>query len=542
MESHADTEGNVIDYKDLNKTESFSKLKAIKPFDIKRNLNAKRIEGATIKEAGSLVYNYGAMPVDEKTINVLQALADEQQLIEKYRALLGGEVMNTGEKRLVLHQLTRGRVLDGLKVMADGVEKGEFYENELRKIKDFSEKVRNGQIKGSTGKEIKTVVQIGIGGSDLGPRALCYALNLIGEKDGCKKKLEARFISNVDPDDACAVLQGLDLESTLFILVSKSGTTQETLANRDLVFKVMEKSGIKGLVPQKHVVAVTSNTSPLANNPDILAVFFMDDYIGGRYSATSPVGGVILSLTYGFDVFKQILDGAHAEDKAALEPDIRKNGTLMDAMIGVYLRNVVGYPYTAVLPYSQSLHRMPAHFQQLDMESNGKHVNRFGKVLDYKTGPVIFGEPGTNGQHSFYQLLHQGSDIVPMQFIGFKEKEGNLDAENGGSTSQTKLKANLVAQIVAFACGRENKENPNKDFEGSRPSSVLVADRLTPFALGSILAHFENKVMFQGFVWNINSFDQEGVQLGKILAKKVLAGCEGDENLLSYSKLLGIDF
>ena len=542
MESHADTEGNVIDYKDLNKTDSFSKLKAIKPFDIKRKLNAKRIEGASIKEAGSLVYNYGAMPVDDETITVLQALADEQQLIEKYRALLGGEIMNTGEKRLVLHQLTRGRALDGLKVMADGVEKGEFYENELRKIKDFSDKVRSGQIKGSTGKEIKTVVQIGIGGSDLGPRALCYALNLIGEKDGCKKKLEARFISNVDPDDACAVLQGLDLESTLFILVSKSGTTQETLANRDLVFKVMEKSGIKDLVPQKHVVAVTSNTSPLANNPDILAVFFMDDYIGGRYSATSPVGGVILSLTYGFEVFKQILDGAHAEDKTALEPDIRKNGTLMDAMIGVYLRNVLGYPYTAVLPYSQSLHRMPAHFQQLDMESNGKHVNRFGKVLDYKTGPVIFGEPGTNGQHSFYQLLHQGTDIVPMQFIGFKEKEGNLDAENGGSTSQTKLKANLVAQIVAFACGRENSENPNKAFEGSRPSSVLVADRLTPFALGSILAHFENKVMFQGFVWNINSFDQEGVQLGKILAKKVLAGCEGDENLLSYSKLLGIDF
>ncbi len=535
-------EGNVIDYKDLDRTENYTKLKTAKPFDIKHGLTAKRIEGSTIKEAGSLVYNYGAMPVDEKIIGLLQALADEQQLIEKYRALLGGEIMNTGEKRHVLHQLTRGRAIDGIKVMADGVEKGEFYEGELRKIKEFSEGVRSGKITGSTGKAIKTVVQIGIGGSDLGPRALCYALNLIGKEDGCIKKLEARFISNVDPDDACAVLQGLDFETTLFILVSKSGTTQETLANRDLVFKVMEKSGIKGLVPQKHIVAVTSNTSPLANNPDILAVFFMDDYIGGRYSATSPVGGVILSLTYGFEVFRQILDGAHEEDKKALEPDIRKNGILMDAMIGVYLRNFLGYPYTAVLPYSQSLHRLPAHFQQLDMESNGKHVNRFGKKLSYQTGPVIFGEPGTNGQHSFYQLLHQGTDIVPMQFMGFKEKEGNLDAENGGSTSQTKLKANLVAQIVAFALGRENTENPNKAFEGSRPSSVLVADRLTPFALGAILAHFENKVMFQGFVWNINSFDQEGVQLGKILAKKVLSGCEGDENLMAYSKLLGIDF
>ena len=532
----------MTEYRNLDTAEAFSKLKGLRPYDIKNGLDGKRIRESTIAEAGSLSYNYAAMPVDGKIIDALQALADEQQLIEKYKALLSGEVINTGEKRMVLHQLTRGRALDGLTVNADGVEKGAFYEGELEKIRDFSEKVRSGKIKGSTGKEITTVVQIGIGGSDLGPRALCYALNLIGPVDGCTKKLEARFISNVDPDDACAVLRGLDLERTLFILVSKSGTTQETLANRDLVFKVMENSGIKGLVPQKHVVAVTSNTSPLADNPDILAVFFMDDYIGGRYSATSPVGGVILSLAYGFDVFRKILDGAHAVDVAALEPDIRKNGILMDAMAGIYLRNVLGYPYSAILPYSQSLHRFPAHLQQLDMESNGKHVNRFGQPVSYSTGPVIFGEPGTNGQHSFYQLLHQGTDIVPMQFIGFREKEGDLDAENGGSTSQTKLKANLAAQIVAFACGKDNAAEPNKAFDGGRPSSLLVADRLSPFTLGAILAHFENKVMFQGFVWNINSFDQEGVQLGKILAKKVLAGCGDDDRLLAYSGLLGMQF
>ena len=532
----------MTEYRNLDTAEVFSKLKGLKPYDIKNGLDGKRIRESTIAEAGSLSYNYAAMPVDGKIIDALQALADEQQLIEKYKALLSGEVINTGEKRMVLHQLTRGRALDGLTVNADGVEKGAFYEGELEKIRDFSEKVRSGKIKGSTGKEITTAVQIGIGGSDLGPRALCYAMNLIGPADGCTKKLEARFISNVDPDDACAVLRGLDLERTLFILVSKSGTTQETLANRDLVFKVMENSGIKGLVPQKHVVAVTSNTSPLADNPDILAVFFMDDYIGGRYSATSPVGGVILSLAYGFDVFRKILDGAHAVDVAALEPDIRKNGILMDAMAGIYLRNVLGYPYSAILPYSQSLHRFPAHLQQLDMESNGKHVNRFGQPVSYSTGPVIFGEPGTNGQHSFYQLLHQGTDIVPMQFIGFREKEGDLDAENGGSTSQTKLKANLAAQIVAFACGKDNAAEPNKAFDGGRPSSLLVADRLSPFTLGAILAHFENKVMFQGFVWNINSFDQEGVQLGKILAKKVLAGCGDDDRLLAYSGLLGMQF
>lgn len=529
-----------MNYIDLNATKSFAKLVQCKPFDIKHGLNAKRIDLCTIAEAGSLKYNYAALPVDDCTLDVLQELANEQELIAKYKALLSGEIMNVGENRHVLHQLTRGRVLEGVSVKADGVEKGEFYAQELEKIKDFSTKVRSGEILGSTGKKIKTMVQIGIGGSDLGPRALCHALALIGKEDGCTEKLQAKFISNVDPDDAAQVLEGLDLESTLFILVSKSGTTQETLANRDLVFKVMRESGIAGLVPEKHVVAVTSNTSPLAKDTNILKAFYMDDYIGGRYSSTSAVGGVIISLTYGFDVFKALLEGAHAEDVAALNPNVRENGILLDAMIGIYLRNVLGYPYSAVLPYSQCLDRMPAHFQQLDMESNGKHVNRFGKKVNYQTGPVIFGEPGTNGQHSFYQLLHQGTDIVPMQFIGFKQSQGSLDSISGGSTSQTKLKANLVAQMVAFACGKDNKENPNKEFDGTRPSSVLVADRLTPFALGSILAHFENKVMFQGFVWNINSFDQEGVQLGKILAKKVLSGCEGDENLEAYSRLLGI--
>ena len=527
-----------LKYNDMDKTKAYGRLMECKPFDVRKGLSPSRIENSTIEEAGSLSFNYASLPVDDEILDALQALADEQQLIGKYKALLSGEIMNVGEKRLVLHQLTRGRVLEGVSVMADGVEKGAFYEKELSRIKEFSDKVRSGEIKGSTGKEITTVVQIGIGGSDLGPRALCYALNLIGKADGCTKKLNARFLSNVDPDDAANVMEGLDLERTLFILVSKSGTTQETLANRDLVFKVMRDSGIANLVSEKHVVAVTSNTSPLASDSSILEAFYMDDYIGGRYSSTSAVGGVVLSLVYGFDVFRKLLDGAHAEDVVALEPNIRKNGVLMDAMIGIYLRNVLRYPYSAVLPYSQELYRIPAHLQQLDMESNGKHVNRRGERLSYKTGPVIFGEPGTNGQHSFYQLLHQGTDVVPMQFIGFREAQGDLDSVSGGSTSHEKLNANLVAQMVAFACGKDDEENPNKAFDGNRPSSVLVADRLTPFALGSILAHFENKVMFQGFVWNINSFDQEGVQLGKILAKKVLAGCEGDGNLEKYSQLL----
>ena len=521
-----------MDYKNLDQTKTFRFLKALAPFDV-RKIDSKRIEKYMVDEAGTLKFNYAALPVDDMIIDQLQELADEQQLIEKYRALLGGAIANPGENRLVLHHLTRGRVLDGVPVNADGVEKGAFYAEELEKIRVFSEKVRKGEVLSSTGKKFEHVVQIGIGGSDLGPRALCYALSQLDVK-----KLDARFISNVDPDDACGVLAGLDLETTLFILVSKSGTTQETLTNRDLVFKVMKDRGITK--PEMHMAAVTSNTSPLAKTPGLAAVFFMDDYIGGRYSSTSAVGGVILSLTYGFDVFKALLDGAHEEDVKALEPDLRKNGMLLDAMIGVYLRNILGFPYTAVLPYSQPLNRFPAHLQQLDMESNGKHVNRDGKKLEYRTGPVVFGEPGTNGQHSFYQLLHQGTDIVPMQFIGFRKNQGNLDAVTDGSTSRQKLNANLTAQIVAFAQGKKNEQNPNKDFEGGRYSSLLVAEELDPFTLGALLAHFENKVMFQGFAWNINSFDQEGVQLGKILAKQVLNGGEGNENLIAYASLLGL--
>ena len=269
-----------------------------------------------------------------------------------------------------------------------------------------------------------------------------------------------------------------------------------------------------------------------------MAAFFMDDYIGGRYSSSSAVGGAVLSLAFGPDVFAEILDGAAETDKLSLNENILENAALLDALIGVYERNVQGYSCTAVLPYSQALSRFPAHLQQLDMESNGKSVNRRGEPVHYATGPVIFGEPGTNGQHSFYQLLHQGTDITPLQFIGFKNSQIGTDIDIQGSTSQQKLCANVVAQIVAFACGKDDSDN-NKKFEGGRPSSIIIGDQLTPAALGALLAHFENKVMFQGFIWNLNSFDQEGVQLGKILAKRVLAH-ETDGALKEYSDLLGI--
>ena len=293
-----------------------------------------------------------------------------------------------------------------------------------------------------------------------------------------------------------------------------------------------------GLDASKHMIAVTSETSPLAHSDDFITAFYMDDYIGGRYSSTSGVGGAVLSLAFGPEVFADFLDGAAAEDKLSTNKDALKNPAMLDALIGFYERNVLGYPCTAVLPYSQALSRFPAHLQQLDMESNGKSVNRFGEPIDYVTGPVIFGEPGTNGQHSFYQLLHQGTDIVPLQFIGFRNNQCENDVDIQGSTSQQKLCANVAAQIVAFACGKSD-ENKNKNFQGGRPSSIIIGDQLDPKALGALLAHFENKVMFQGFIWNINSFDQEGVQLGKTLAKKVLAH-ETEGALAEYSKLLNI--
>ena len=525
----------MITYSDLGKLKSFSMLKKEKKENVKDLLTADRVKNSSIALGGGLKYNWAAMPVSESILSGLQALSDEAQLIDKYKEILSGTVMNTGEKRLVLHHLTRGNVL-GAEVTADGEDKDQFYKDVLASIKDFSEKVRNGEIKGSTGKAFTTVCQIGIGGSDLGPRALYLALRGWAEGSGVKT-LEGRFISNVDPDDAASVISDLDPETTLFILVSKSGTTQETLTNRDLVLKTLGSMGIQGYNPSKHMVAVTSKTSPLAKDESMLASFFIDDYIGGRYSSTSAVGGVVLSLAYGYDTFRKLLDGAHEEDCLSLEKDIRKNGALMDALIGFYLRNIAGYPATAILPYSQALSRFPAHLQQLDMESNGKHVNRNGEKIDYPTGPVIFGEPGTNGQHSFYQLLHQGTDIVPLQFIGFRECQYGKDIETAGSMSQTKLNANLAAQIAAFARGKDD-ENLNKEFDGNRPSSLIYGDKLTPEALGALLAHYENKVMFQGFIWNLNSFDQEGVQLGKVLAKKVLAGCEGDDLLKAYAGLL----
>ena len=515
----------MVEWKNLDELNSFKELEACEKVDLKTvmsgNEGAERVKTYSCAMAEGLTYNYAAKAVDAKVLEAIKKLAEEAQLSEKFEALYNGEMVNTGEKRLVLHQLCRGQL--GEDVIADGVNKREFYVKQQKRIAEFAEKVHNGTITNAAGEKFTTVVQIGIGGSDLGPRAIYIALENWARKNNTLK-MEAKFISNVDPDDAAAVLNSIDVAHSLFVLVSKSGTTLETLTNEAFVKDALKNAGLD---PANHMVAVTSETSPLAKNEGYLDAFYMDNYIGGRYSSSSAVGCAVLSLAFGPKVFADFLDGAAAEDKLACEKDVMKNAAMLDALIGVYERNVLGYENTAVLPYSQALSRFPAHLQQLDMESNGKSVNRFAEPVNYPTGPVIFGEPGTNGQHSFYQLLHQGKTIIPLQFIGYRN-----------STSQQKLCANVAAQIVAFACGKDDA-NPNKKFDGGRPSSIIIGDKLTPASLGALLAHFENKVMFQGFAWNVNSFDQEGVQLGKVLAKKVLAH-ETDGALAVYSDLLNI--
>ena len=526
----------MAEWKNLDTLASYDAVKKLDKVNLVEAMSgengAARVKKYNVPMAAGLNYNYAAKQVNDEILAGLVKLAGEAELSEKFTELYNGEVINTGEKRMVLHHMTRGQL--GKAVAADGGDKRAFYTEQQARIADFANKVHEGKITNAAGEKFTTVVQIGIGGSDLGPRAMYLALENWAKANGTFK-MEAKFISNVDPDDAAAVLKSTDVAHAIFVLVSKSGTTLETLTNESFVKDALKNAGLDA---SRHMIAVTSETSPLAKSEDYLAAFFMDDYIGGRFSSTSAVGGAVLSLAFGPEIFARFLAGAAEEDKLAMNEDPMKNPSMLDALIGVYERNVLGYPATTVLPYSQALSRFPAHLQQLDMESNGKSVNRFGAAIDYQTGPAIFGEPGTNGQHSFYQLLHQGTDIVPLQFIGFKNSQIGTDVVIQGSTSQQKLCANVAAQIVAFACGKEN-EDKNKNFKGGRPSSIIIGEKLTPETLGALLAHFENKIMFQGFLWNINSFDQEGVQLGKVLAKKVLAH-ETDGALAVYSELLNI--
>ncbi|MCB2180408.1 MAG: glucose-6-phosphate isomerase [Desulfobulbaceae bacterium] len=502
---------------DLDKHPSFALLKELAqaPFNFasSRVVAADRIKKYVSSMAGFDLL-YSTQRIDDDVLDALQALADECRVTEQFKTMKSGAVMNRiegfdSENRQVLHTATRDVFSDS---PAEPNAAGQAVK-ELQKLRLFLADLQSGAIVNKNGEAFTDMVQVGIGGSDLGPRALYHALSAF--------KISGRrvhFISNVDPDDAASVLKGLDLSRTLVNVVSKSGSTLETLTNEELVREAYKREGLE---PQQHFVAVTGEGSPMDNPESYLRSFYMFDYIGGRYSATSMVGGVMLGFALGYQGVEDILRGAAEVDAAAEEKDIRKNIPLLMALLGVWNHNFLNCETVAVLPYSQGLIRFTAHLQQCDMESNGKSINRQGADLSYQSGPIVWGEPGTNGQHAFYQLIHQGTTVIPVEFIGFRKSQYDNDILIKETSSQEKLLANLLAQSLALATGQEH-ENPNKRFPGNRPNSVLMADRLTPGSMGALLALYEAKIAFQGFLWNINSFDQEGVQLGKKLANQLL--------------------
>jgi len=507
----------MTDYHGITETRAWTTLQrlASAPFDLTVSgaLDQQRIISYRSEMAGFRLL-YGTERVDAKTMAALQLLADESGAVSQFLAMKQGAVMNRieghdSENRMVLHTAVRDLFSDQPKHPEATAQAKE----ELTKLAQFLDGLASGALVNQQGQGFTDMVLVGIGGSDLGPRALYLALqrfSLPGRR--------VHFISNVDPDDAAAVLKDLDLSRTLVNVVSKSGTTLETLTNEELVRAAFAKAGLD---PQFHFVAVTGKGSPMDNPARYRESFYMFDYIGGRYSVTSMVGAVVLGFALGYAAVVDILRGANAVDQAAEETDIRRNLPLLLALLGIWNRNFLGHETVAILPYSQALLRFTAHLQQCDMESNGKSIDRAGRPLAAKSGPIVWGEPGTNGQHAFYQLIHQGTTVVPVEFIGFLESQFGQDLEIQGTSSQDKLLANLLAQSLALATGRAY-DNPNRRFAGNRPNCLLVAPRLTPFAMGALLAIYEAKIAFQGFIWNLNSFDQEGVQLGKVLANQLL--------------------
>jgi glucose-6-phosphate isomerase len=486
---------------DFRSTRAYPELERLskKPVDLPAALSPERLHKKQESALGFTLF-FATERVNHEVMDHLFDMAKELDLVGKMGKMQAGEKLNTGEDRCVLHTAMRDQ-FDQRILVEPAQEAARAAGKELEKLYHFLESIEG---------NYTDLIQIGIGGSDLGPRALYIALRYF-QKPGRR----IHFISNVDPDDAASVLNEVDLKRTLVVVVSKSGTTLETLTNEMFVRKKMEALGLD---PKEHLVAVTAQGSPMDSPARYKASFYIWDYVGGRYSATSMVGAVMLGFALGFDALKELLRGAHEMDVHARSEKGAKNLPLVSALLGIWNRNFLHFPTVAVIPYSQALLRFTAHLQQLDMESNGKQA-------PFSTGPIIWGEPGTNGQHSFYQWIHQGTDIAPVEFIGFRESQRGDDLKIEGTSSQQKLLANLFAQSIALAVGQPS-DNPNQIFLGNRPNRVLLAEKLTPHTLGALLAFYEHKVAFQGFAWNINSFDQEGVQLGKKLATKLLTNAE----------------
>lgn len=485
-----------------------------------------RFEKFSVK-VGSLLLDYSKNRITGETVKLLVALAEQAKLSDFIEQKFAGTKINTTERRAVLHTALRNRsdrsvLFNGQDVMPD-------VRRVLNLMRTFSDSVRSGQHRGHTGKNITDIVNIGIGGSDLGPLMVCEAL-----KPYASNSLRAHFVSNVDATQINETLKKLDAETTLFIVSSKTFTTQETLTNartaRDwLVAKLGDVAAV-----EKHFAAVSTNlkaTAEFGINPDNVFEFW--DWVGGRYSLWSAIG-LPIALYIGMDKFEELLSGAHAMDEHFRTTPFAQNMPVLMGMLGIWYSDFFGCGSNAVLPYDQYLHRFPAFLQQLDMESNGKGVDRDGNAVDYDTGMVVWGEAGTNGQHAFYQLIHQGTRMIPSDFMA------PVHSQNPTGTHHAILLANCFAQTEALMLGKTADEAraelvaqglpadeleallPHKVFPGNKPTNTLLFDRLDPHTLGMLIALYEQKVFVQGIVWNINSFDQWGVELGKQLANKIL--------------------
>jgi glucose-6-phosphate isomerase len=469
-------------------------------------------------------------------MSLLFALARDRGVPEMCEAMFSGQKINVTENRAVLHVALRN--LENTPIEVDGKDVMPLVNRELEKMRTFSEKIRSGEWKGHTGKPIRYAVNIGIGGSDLGPVMVTEALKPYADGP------QVFFVSNIDGTHLAETLKKVDIEETLFIVASKTFTTQETMTNaRSAKIALLKHyQGDKKAVA-RHFVALSTNREAVdAFGIDTENMFKFWDWVGGRYSLWSSIGlSIVLNL--GFENFHELLSGAHDMDKHFRTVSLEKNMPVILALLGVWYNNFFGYETQALLPYDQYLHRFAAYFQQGDMESNGKYIDRQGKPVNYQTGPIIWGEPGTNGQHAFYQLIHQGTRVIPCDFIGAAKSHNPL-----GDHHQI-LMSNFIAQTEALMTGKTEEEVRkelekqfketdlsreqidseierlllHKVFTGNRPTNTILFKRLTPRILGSLIALYEHKVFVQGVIWNINSYDQMGVELGKQLAKKILA-------------------
>jgi glucose-6-phosphate isomerase len=470
-------------------------------------------------EAVGLYLDYSKNRVNDETMSLLGALAHESNVAKRRDEMFAGERLNVSENRSVLHVALR--MPKSTTLVVDGVDVVSEVHQVLDRMSDFAERVRSGTWRGHTGKRIKNVVNIGIGGSDLGPVMAYEALRHYSQRD-----LTFRFVSNVDATDFVEAVMDLEADETLFIVSSKTFGTLETITNatsaRDWL---VEKLGNEKAIT-KHFVAVSTNAEKVAAfGIDVDNMFGFWDWVGGRYSMDSAIG-LSTMLAIGPEHFSEMLAGFHAMDQHFLEAPFEENLPMLLGMLAVWNRNFLGLPTVGVMPYDQYLHRLPAYLQQLTMESNGKHVTLQGEGVTYETGPIYWGEPGTNGQHSFYQLIHQGTTPVPVDFIGFAHSLNPLGEHHDI------LMSNVFAQAQALAFGKTEDELRSEGaderaikhrvMQGNRPSNVLLADTLSPYFLGSLIALYEHSVFVQGTVWDIDSYDQWGVELGKQLSVSII--------------------